>query len=69
MGTVRTATRRGFWFWGSRAAVVVSRLTRLETEMKKIVVYKDGTYRIVFESYLYEQDPRWLVTIELPVNS
>lgn len=33
--------------------------------MKKIVVYNDGTYWIGYETYLHEQDPRWLVTIDL----
>ena len=33
--------------------------------MKKIVVYKNGTYRIVYESWEYENDPDWLVTIDL----
>ncbi len=36
----------------------------------KVVVYKDGTYKFVENgiTWEYENDPDWLVTIELPAN-
>lgn len=33
--------------------------------MKKIVVYKDGSYIFCDVSWEYENDPDWLVTIDL----
>lgn len=33
--------------------------------MKKIVVWKDGSWKVVEHSWEYENDPDWLVTIPL----